>query len=124
MPRTATARPAGPIETGAKFTGATSTHGKLTAAKRSAVALVGALLAAAAIAAVLTAPAAAQMPMGISLGTDKPPPTPEEVARQKVIDNAYKSATNKIPNQGAVANDPWADVRQSPAAPAPKKKQP
>ena len=119
MPRTATARPAG-----ANRTGATSTQGMLTAAKRSALALVGALLAAAAIAAVLTAPAAAQMPMGISLGTNKPPPTPEEVARQKAIDNAYKSATNKIPNQGAVANDPWADVRQSPAASAPKKKQP
>ena len=115
MPRTATARPAG-----ANRTGATSTQGKLTAAKRSTLALLGA----AAIAAALTAPAAAQMPMGISLGKDKPPPTPEEVARQKAIDNAYKSATNKIPNQGAVANDPWADVRQSPAAPGPKKKQP
>jgi len=46
--------------------------------------------------------------------------TPEEQKRQKQIDEAYKAATNKIPNQ--VANDPWTGVRPAPAAPAPKKK--
>jgi len=45
--------------------------------------------------------------------------TPEEQERQKQIDEAYKAATNKIPNQ--VANDPWTGVGPAPAAPAPKK---
>ena len=120
MPRTPIARPAGANDAGAMLAGTMPSGAKRTAAKRIASVLLGA----AAIAALAAGPAAAQMPMGISIGKDKPPPTPEEVARQKAIDNAYKSATNKIPNQGAVANDPWADVRQSPAAPGPKKKQP
>jgi hypothetical protein len=38
--------------------------------------------------------------------------TPEEQARQQKLDEAYKAATNKIPDQKA--NDPWATVRQSP----------
>jgi hypothetical protein len=59
----------------------------------------------------------------MSLGgkDEKKPLTPEEQERQKQIDDAYKAATNKIPNQ--TANDPWTGVRPTPAAPAPKKKQ-
>jgi hypothetical protein len=91
---------------------------KLTT-KLVAVKLAGAV----AIAAIMTGTAAAQLPMpGLSLGKDKPPPTPEEIERQKQIDNAYKSATTKIPNQSG-ANDPWASVRPAPATPS-KKKQP
>jgi hypothetical protein len=51
----------------------------------------------------------------------KSPLTPEEQERQNKLDDDYKAATNKIPNQKA--NDPWADVRPTPTAPAPKKKQ-
>jgi hypothetical protein len=53
-------------------------------------------------------------------GQEKKPLTPEEQERQKRLDDAYRAATNKIPNQ--TANDPWATVRPAPAAPAPKKK--
>ena len=41
--------------------------------------------------------------------------------RSKQIDNDYKAATSKIPEQKA--NDPWAAIRPTPTAPAPKKKQ-
>jgi hypothetical protein len=40
--------------------------------------------------------------------------TPEEQERQKQIDADYKAANSKIPTQKAP--DPWADVRQAPAA--------
>jgi hypothetical protein len=72
------------------------------------------LLLAGAALALLTGAASAQMPMpGISLGRDKPAPTEEEIAKQKAIDDAYKSATEKIPDK-KLANDPWASVRPSP----------
>ncbi len=73
--------------------------------------------------AVLTTSASAQMPMpSFSLqGEKKRPLTPEEQERQKQLDNDYKAATNKTPDHKA--NDPWADVRPTPTAPAPKKKQ-
>jgi hypothetical protein len=73
--------------------------------------------------ALLTASASAQMPTpGISLqGDPKRPLTPEEQERQKKLDDDYKAATKKIPNQKA--NDPWADVRPTPTALASKKKQ-
>jgi hypothetical protein len=75
------------------------------------------LIQAAAIVALLTGTASAQIPM--SLKNDKPPPTAEEIAKQKVIDQAYKSASQKIPDKQVA--DPWGDVRQSPAPP-PKNK--
>ena len=79
--------------------------------------------------ALLTTSAFAQMPMPkMSLqGDQKRPLTPEEQERQKQLDNDYKSATSKIPDQKA--NDPWAAIRPStpgpktPTVPAPKKKQ-
>jgi hypothetical protein len=37
---------------------------------------------------------------------------PEERERQKKLDNDYKAATNKIPDQKA--SDPWAIVRPTP----------
>jgi hypothetical protein len=39
----------------------------------------------------------------------------------KQIDNDYKAATSKLPDQKA--NDPWTAIRPTPTAPAPKKKQ-
>jgi len=73
--------------------------------------------------ALLTANASAQMPMpGVHLGGEqKRPLTPEEKERQKQLDDDYKAATNKTPNQKA--NDPWANVRPTPTVPTPKKKQ-
>jgi hypothetical protein len=51
-------------------------------------------------------------------GEQKRPLTPEEQERQKQIDSDYKAATSKIPAQKAP--DPWADMRQGPAASGPK----
>jgi len=51
---------------------------------------------------------------------DKPRPTQEDVEKQQRLDDAYKSATNKIPDQKS--NDPWAVVRPSGPAPTAKKK--
>jgi hypothetical protein len=82
------------------------------------------LIQALAVIAFVTASAStqAQMPMpSISLqGEPKRKLTPEEQERQDALDKAYKSATNKIPDQKM--NDPWATVRPQPSAPAPKKK--
>jgi hypothetical protein len=71
------------------------------------------LLAAAAL--VLTATSApAQLTPKLSLqGDQKPPPTSEEVERQKRLDAEYKAATKKIPDQKVA--DPWANVRPAPA---------
>jgi hypothetical protein len=56
----------------------------------------------------MTANASAQMPMpSVHLGGEqKRPLTPEEKERQKQLDDDYKAATNKTPDQKA--NDPWA----------------
>jgi C-terminal processing protease CtpA/Prc len=51
---------------------------------------------------------------------DKRPLTQDEVDRQRALDNAYKNATNKIPEQKST--DPWGNVRTSAPAPAAKKK--
>jgi len=50
----------------------------------------------------------------------KKPLTQEDVDRQRALDNAYKAATNKIPEQKST--DPWGNVRTSAPAPAAKKK--
>jgi hypothetical protein len=76
----------------------------------------------------LTAAASAQ---GVTMGDggvgfspfkqqDKKPLTPDEIEKQRKLDDAYKAATNKIPDQKS--NDPWAVVRPSSPTPAPKKK--
>jgi hypothetical protein len=76
----------------------------------------------------VTAAAAAQgvgiSPDGMSFSPfkqqDKRPLTQDEVDKQRKLDEAYKSATNKIPDQKS--NDPWVVVRPTAPAPAPKKK--
>ncbi len=84
--------------------------------------MLRAMLGAAAVSAVLTGSAAAQLPIPqFSLENDKHK-TPEEIAHDKAIDQAYRSATKKIPDQTSV-NDPWATVRPAPAAAMAKKKQ-
>ena len=74
--------------------------------------------------ALLATSAFAQMPTpGLSLQGENKSLTPEELERQKKLDDDYKAATTKIPNQKQKA-DPWADVRSAtPMAPALKKKQ-
>ena len=76
--------------------------------------------------ALLTGSAAAQvnsMNPSISVPNDKMGPVLErlrEQRQQKQLDDAYKAASRKIPDQKS--NDPWAEVRPAPAVPAPKKK--
>jgi hypothetical protein len=73
--------------------------------------------------ALMTANASAQTlpPINLLQGEQKRPLTPEEQERQKQLDDAYKAAAKKIPEQKA--NDPWAYVRPAPTVPASKKKQ-
>jgi hypothetical protein len=47
--------------------------------------------------------------------------TPEEQEQQDKLDEAYKAATKKIPDQKA--HDPWANARETSTVPDPKKKQ-
>jgi hypothetical protein len=54
----------------------------------------------------------------MSIGGEKKVLTPEEAERQKQIDADYKAVNSKIPTQKAA--DPWADMRQGPAASGPK----
>ena len=72
--------------------------------------------------ALLTTSASAQMPMpSISLqGDSKRRLTPEEQEQQKKLDDDYKAATKKVPDQKAI--DPWGDIRPT-QTPAAKKKQ-
>ena len=80
------------------------------------------LASAAAIVALLTGAAAAQFPTpSVSLQPEQRKLTPDELARQKAIDQAYRSATAKIPEKKV--DDPWSDVRPATPGPAAKKKQ-
>ena len=47
--------------------------------------------------------------------------TPEEQEQQDKLDDAYKAATKKIPDQKA--HDPWASARETSTVPDPKKKE-
>ena len=72
--------------------------------------------------ALLTGTASAQNPLMPSFhlgGEQKRQLTPEEQERQKQIDNDYKAATSRVPDQKA--NDPWAAIRPAPSTPSPKK---
>ncbi len=51
---------------------------------------------------------------------DKPRPTQDQIEKQQRLDDAYKAATNKIPDQKS--GDPWGAVRPASSAPAAKKK--
>ena len=64
---------------------------------------------AAALIALLTGPAYAQTPH-INLMQDVKSKTPEEIARDKINEQAYKDSLRKIPDaKGKV--DPWGNVR-------------
>jgi hypothetical protein len=83
---------------------------------RTLLLLAGALV-------LLTERASAQMMPGMNQPIQKEQKrlTPEEQERQKQLDQDYKAATNKIPDQGPA--DPWADVRPSPTAKSQSKNQ-
>jgi hypothetical protein len=84
--------------------------------------ILGKIVRAAAIIALLTGAASAQIPMpGINLSPDRQM-TPEEKEKQKVIENAYKSAIEKIPDKKAPA-DPWGAVRSTTPSSKPKQGQ-
>jgi hypothetical protein len=87
------------------------------------VKMLAKLVLAGAVVAVPTGIAFAQSPImpKMSLQGDEKHLTPEELERKRQIDDAYKAATAKIPDK--TVNDPWADVRPSPPAPALKKTQ-
>jgi hypothetical protein len=70
--------------------------------------------------ALLPVGAAAQLPMSMSMGRTKPEPTPEQREKQRALDKAYKSATEKIPEQNAA--DPWGGIRPAPGTSASAKK--
>jgi hypothetical protein len=75
-----------------------------------------ALMAGAAALALLPAAAAAQMPMpGVHLGGDKAPPSAQEQARRRALDNAYNAANQKIPEKKPAA-DPWGNIRSAPSS--------
>jgi hypothetical protein len=96
----------------------------MRAARKRLTQAWGTLIPLAATLAMLTGSAFAQsnpfMPKMSLGGEEKKPLTPEEQEKQKQLDDAYRAATKKIPNQAS--NDPWATVRPAPAAPAAKKK--
>jgi hypothetical protein len=75
------------------------------------------LAAGAAVLGLVPATALAQLPMGVHLGGDKAPPSAEEMARRRALDQAYKSATDKIPAKKP-ASDPWGTIRTAPGASA------
>ncbi len=88
------------------------------------------LLPAAAVLALLTGTAAAQFPTpSVSLQPQQRKLTPEELEKQKAIDQAYRAVNSKIPDKKV--DDPWATVRGAPTTgsstaskTASKKKQP
>lgn len=80
------------------------------------------LLYAAAFTAVLTGTAAAQMPAPSFSLEKEHHKSPEQIAHDKAIDQAYRAAAKKIPDKNVV-NDPWANVRPAPAKMPEKKKQ-
>ena len=62
--------------------------------------------------ALLVGPAVAQTG-GVNLldSNDRRLKTQEEVDREKALEDAYKSALKKVPDQKRAVNDPWADAR-------------
>jgi hypothetical protein len=61
--------------------------------------------------ALLVGPAVAQIGGINLLDNNDRIKTQEEVNREKAMDDAYKSALKKVPDQKKAASDPWADAR-------------
>lgn len=69
------------------------------------------LIQACVIAALSTGPAFAQN-LSVPVNPGKPPPTAEEIEKQKAADRAYNAAIQKIPDKKPSV-DPWGNVRPS-----------
>jgi len=71
------------------------------------------LIQACVIIALLTGPAFAQnSSLSVPVNPGKPPPTQEEIEKQKAADRAYNAAIQKIPDKKSSV-DPWGNVRPS-----------
>jgi len=71
------------------------------------------LIQACVIVTLLTGPAFAQnSSLSVPVNTQKPPPTKEEIEKQKAADRAYNAAMQKIPDKKSSV-DPWGNVRPS-----------
>jgi hypothetical protein len=84
----------------------------MTYAKKLYVIAVGAII-------VLSAgTASAQLPMpGIDLmKKESRPLDPEQQAKRKAVDDAYKSTMEKLPDQKK-SNDPWGNIRSTTKTP-------
>jgi hypothetical protein len=71
------------------------------------------LIPAAAILSLVAGPAAAQVALSPFKHQERKL-TPDEIAKQKADDAAYKAAIDKIPEKKA--NDPWGNIREAPQA--------
>ena len=78
--------------------------------------LTGPLGSAGVIVMLLSGTAFAQsMRPGINLTPGNWPLSPEEQARQKAVDDAYRSAIEKLPDKKKSA-DPWDSIRPAPSS--------
>ena len=77
------------------------------------------LIQAAAILALVAGPAAAQVAMSPFKAHEKRL-TPDEIAKQKATDSAYRAALDKIPEK-KVTVDPWGNIRSAPSTSAQNK---
>jgi hypothetical protein len=56
----------------------------------------------------------AQSPLSLPFKPKVPPPSQEQIDRQKAADKAYEAAIRKLPDKKSSA-DPWSDVRPAKA---------
>jgi hypothetical protein len=78
----------------------------------------------AAVVALLTVPAMAQNRMNVPSSSNMPrslPPDPQAEQYRKEVDQDYRAASQKIPEQKKKVTDPWANVRSVEPAGKPKR---
>ncbi len=100
-----------------EFIGIAATSGRcrpISAGASPARRVLRNVLGAGAILALLSGAASAQMIPGINLGNSSPQLTPEELEKQKRIEDEYNRTMEKIPEKKAA--DPWGVVRQNPSS--------
>jgi hypothetical protein len=69
--------------------------------------------------ALVAGPAAAQMAISPFKGNEKRL-TPDEIAKQKATERAYRAAMDKIPEKKTTV-DPWGNIRSAPSTSAQNK---
>jgi hypothetical protein len=83
------------------------------------VAILAIAILAIAILALVAGPAAAQVALSPFKGQEKRL-TPDEIAKQKASESAYRAAMDKIPEK-KVTVDPWGNIRSAPSTSAQNK---